>query len=262
MAGVVFPYYELARQLGTEQPVYGLQSVGIAGEAQPLTRIETMAEMYLQAIRQIQPEGPYQLAGWSFGGVVALELAQQLHQAGQTVGLLAIIDTPLAVSTLGASRLFLTTVLPYLWPYMADYLAQRSVLLQPGVTERQPSWLARKLGRLFQKKDRADASPKLNFDTPGVQRLLRVLQANIQAGRQYKPERYPGQVTLFKTAINHRGVTWGWGDVATGGIELHSLPGHHMNLLRSPQVEVLAEQLAACLAQPNGDDPRVLTAVA
>ncbi|MCB0213532.1 MAG: hypothetical protein KDJ52_29585, partial [Anaerolineae bacterium] len=217
VAGVVFPYYDLALRLGAEQPVYGLQSVGIAGEAEPLTQVEAMAETYLEAIRQIQPEGPYQLAGWSFGGLIALEMAQQLHQARQEVGLLAIIDTPLTLSPLGASKVFLTTVLPHLWPYVSDYLAQQS--------------------------GRSQSKSRLNFKSPEVQRLMRVLRANLQAGRRYRPQRYPGQITLFKTAISHRSVTWGWDDIASSGVEIDSIPGHHMNVLRSPQVETLAEKL-------------------
>ncbi|MCB0207968.1 MAG: amino acid adenylation domain-containing protein [Anaerolineae bacterium] len=242
VAGVVFPYYELALQIGTKQPVYGLQSVGIAGEAEPLTQVEAMAETYLEAIRHVQPEGPYQLAGWSFGGLVALEMAQQLHQAGQAVGLLAVIDTPLTVSPVGASKLFLTTVLPHLRPYMSDYLAQQA-------DRERSSWWVRRLSRLVQKN--GDGTPKLDFDTPEVQRLLRVLRANLRAGRQYQPLPYLGRVTLFKTQAGHPGATWGWGDITRGGIELHSIPGHHMNVLRSPQVEVLAEKLATCLAQPD-----------
>jgi hypothetical protein len=95
LAGLIFPYYELALQLGPDQPVYGLQSIGIAGEASPVIRIESMAEHYLAAIRQIQPEGPYQLAGWSFGGKVALEMAQQLHKTGESLALLGMIDARL-----------------------------------------------------------------------------------------------------------------------------------------------------------------------
>src|SRR5687767_11584834 len=80
LAGLVFPYYELALHLGPDQPVYGLQSIGIAGKASPLIQVEAMAEHYLAAIHQVQPEGPYQLAGWSFGGTLALEMAHQLQK--------------------------------------------------------------------------------------------------------------------------------------------------------------------------------------
>jgi len=225
LAGLVFPYHELALHLGPDQPVYGLQSVGISGEAPPLIRIETMAEHYLAAIRQVQPEGPYQLAGWSFGGTVALEMAQQLQKAGEAVALLAVIDTRLYPSRFATvwhgSRVFLTSLLPNLWPYISDYLH-----LEPGRGTKLP-----------------------NSKTSELRRLLQVFKANVLADSRYRPQRYPGQVTLFKTA--HQDSTWGWGDIAANGVELHQIPGHHMNVLRPPQVQILAEKLSACLAQPD-----------
>jgi thioesterase domain-containing protein len=112
-------------------------------------------------------------------------------------------------------------MLPYLWPYLSDYLK-----LQPV--------------------DRAEKTKLPSFKTPEFKRLLQVFQANVRADSRYRPQRYPGQVTLFKTA--DQDSTWGWGDIAAEGVELHQIPGQHMNLLRPPQVQVLAEKISACLA--------------
>ncbi|HSJ88009.1 MAG TPA: thioesterase domain-containing protein, partial [Anaerolineales bacterium] len=228
LAGLVFPYHELANHLGPDQPVYGLQSIGIAGEASPLNQIEAMAEQYLAAIHQVQPEGPYQLAGWSFGGTIALEMAQQLQEIGESVALLAIIDTRIYSTGLATfwhgSRVFLTSMLPHLGPYISDYLHLQSA--EPGGETKLPK-----------------------FKTSEFKRLLQVFQANVRADSRYRPQRYLGKVTLFKTA--HQDSTWGWGDIAADGVELYQIPGHHMNVLRPPQVQVLAEKLSACLAQPD-----------
>ncbi|MCB0213531.1 MAG: hypothetical protein KDJ52_29580, partial [Anaerolineae bacterium] len=62
------------------------------------------------------------------------------------------------------------------------------------------------------------------------------MRANLRTGRRYQPQPYPGRVTLFKTTVSLSSTTWGWGDIARGGIELHAIPGHHMNVLRSPQI--------------------------
>jgi thioesterase domain-containing protein len=86
-------YYELAYLWGFDQPFYGLQPLGLDGEQSPFTRIEEMAAHYIEALRQVQPSGPYFLGGWSFGGLVAFEMAQQLLRAGHQVALLAIFDT-------------------------------------------------------------------------------------------------------------------------------------------------------------------------
>jgi thioesterase domain-containing protein len=232
LAGLVFPYYELALHLGPDQPVYGLQSIGIAGEASPLNQIEAMAGHYLTAIRQVQPEGPYQLAGWSFGGKVALEMAQQLQKGGESVALLAIIDARLYSTRVATfwhgSRVFLTSMLPHLRPYLSDYLSLQST--HPEQAEQQPT-------------------PK--FKTGEFKRLLQIFQANVGADSRYRPQRYPGRVTLFRTATRSQDSTWGWGDIAADGVELHQIPGHHMNVLRPPQVQILAEKLSACLAQPD-----------
>jgi amino acid adenylation domain-containing protein len=228
LAGLVFPYHELAIHLGADQPVYGLQSIGIAGEASPVVRVEDMAEHYLAAIRQVQPEGPYQLAGWSFGGTVALEMAQQIQKAGQSVTLLAVIDTRLYSTRFATlwhgSRVFLTSMLPQLWPYISEYVRLQTA--EPGGRTKLP-----------------------NLKTSEVKRLLQVFQANLRADSRYRPRRYQGRVTLFKAAQDDS--TWGWGDIAAGGVALHQIPGHHMNVLRPPQVQVLAQKLSACLAGPD-----------
>jgi thioesterase domain-containing protein/acyl carrier protein len=228
LAGLVFPYHELTLHLGSDQPVYGLQSIGIDGEASPLVKIEDMAEHYLAAIHQVQPEGPYQLAGWSFGGTVALEIAQQLQKARESVALLAIIDSRLYSTRYArlwhGSRVFLTSMLPYLKPYIIEYLHLQKAQPAGGIRRR-------------------------NFQTSEFKRLLKVFQANVWADSRYRPQRYPGRVTLFKTS--QEASTWGWGDIAADGVELHPIPGHHMNVLRPPQVKVLADKLSACLAQQD-----------
>src|SRR5208337_925652 len=91
--GHVFPYVHLAQFLGHDQPCYGLQARGLEDGQDPHTRIEDMAAWYIQALQTVQPTGPYLLGGWSMGGVVAFEMAQQLHAQGQRAALLALLDT-------------------------------------------------------------------------------------------------------------------------------------------------------------------------
>jgi thioesterase domain-containing protein len=89
--------YNLARELGPNQPFYGLQGVGLDGDAEPHTTVEDMAAHYIAEIRSVQPVGPYHLAGHSLGGWVAFEMARQLQRDGHEVSMLAIIDTPVPV---------------------------------------------------------------------------------------------------------------------------------------------------------------------
>src|SRR5262249_52982882 len=85
---------ELARQLGTGHPFYALQAAGLDEGQEPLDRLEEMAARYAEAIRTVQPEGPYHLGGWSLGGLVAFEMARQLTEQGYEVATLAVLDVP------------------------------------------------------------------------------------------------------------------------------------------------------------------------
>ncbi|NJR39397.1 MAG: amino acid adenylation domain-containing protein [Leptolyngbyaceae cyanobacterium CSU_1_4] len=125
MFGVVFPYLELAHHLGSDRSFYGLQPLGLDGKSTPLNRIEAIAAYYIRAIQTLQPQGPYFLGGWSFGGLVAFEMAQQLTQAGQEIALLAILDTPAPTnrqpSFYQAVKYLLGTALWSTLPFLLDY---------------------------------------------------------------------------------------------------------------------------------------------
>src|SRR6185436_6617260 len=92
-AGSVLLFRALAAGLGKERPVHALQPLGERRGQRPLSRVEDIAAFYLAAIRQVQPCGPYLLAGWSFGGYVAFEMARQISDSGEQVDLLAMLDT-------------------------------------------------------------------------------------------------------------------------------------------------------------------------
>src|SRR5262249_19016755 len=90
--GGVLCYVDLAYYLGPHYPVYGLKARGWDDGQEPSESIEEMASTYVEAIREAQPAGPYRLAGWFFGALVALEMAQQLRRRGEEVGFLASFD--------------------------------------------------------------------------------------------------------------------------------------------------------------------------
>jgi thioesterase domain-containing protein len=92
MDGGVFYFHNLATALGDDQPVYGLQAQGMDGNSLPLLTVEEMATLYLRELRGVQPEGPYQLAGYCFGAEIALQIVRKLRAAGQDVSFFAAID--------------------------------------------------------------------------------------------------------------------------------------------------------------------------
>ena len=91
--GVVFPYYNLAPYLGDERPIYGLQDPGLEKGHAPFETVEDLAAYYISAMKTVQPQGPYMMGGWSFGGTVAFEMAQQLRRAGR-VGVRVVCTAP------------------------------------------------------------------------------------------------------------------------------------------------------------------------
>src|SRR4051812_33676875 len=91
LSGLV-QFSELALHIRTRHPIYGIQARGIDGLQEPLTSVPEMADYYLQELNSIQPRGPYLLIGYSFGGLVALEMAQRLSARGERIALLALLD--------------------------------------------------------------------------------------------------------------------------------------------------------------------------
>jgi len=274
--GVVFPYYELAYHLGSDQPFYALQSLGIDGKHPPLTRIEEMATYYIKALRTVQPEGPYYLGGWSFGGLVAFEMAQQLQREGHEVALLAILDTLAPVAANKPSlwegyKFLFTTVRRSIWPFLVDYFyllttqnqQQRNVVQRnqfgDRIFPRYPN-LNQILRRLVSKlswhslmEQAAIANLMSQESKPQILRELTirpmfpVFQANSQATLSYAPQPYPKRITLFRTSIevtkNPDNPTLGWNELTPEGVDVHLVPGNHLTMLKIPNVQVLAKQL-------------------
>ncbi|MBT3399427.1 MAG: amino acid adenylation domain-containing protein, partial [Rhodospirillaceae bacterium] len=96
--GLVLVYETLVAGIGPNIPLYGLQARGLENDDPPHRSVSEMAACYLEAIQRFQPNGPYRLLGWSFGGMVAHEMARQLEAVGQTVELLALLDSRLHLS--------------------------------------------------------------------------------------------------------------------------------------------------------------------
>lgn len=109
--GTVFCYRDLARCLGTDQPFYAFQAAGLYGDPAPRGRLESIAAAYVDEMHHAQPEGPYQLGGWSVGGILAFEMAQQLTALGQEVSVLVLIDSYLPRTSQGLPRLSLDLIL-------------------------------------------------------------------------------------------------------------------------------------------------------
>jgi aspartate racemase len=222
IGGTVLRFYDLARHLGPDQPVYGLQAQGMSGKHPCHSRVEDMAAHYLTEIRRLQPQGPYYIAGLSFGGQVAFEIARQLSTSGEEIVFLALLDS---------------------------YLPKP----EPGVFER--------LLLAPLRDGRGQLSRKLKSLPQGVRRrwsnlrlpraLKNVRAAALRAERQYVAQAYPGRVTLFRAS--KRDAVYGvdqvkaWETVSLGGVEVYEIPGEHATIMLEPQIRQLAAQMRAWL---------------
>ncbi|WP_445251739.1 MULTISPECIES: non-ribosomal peptide synthetase [unclassified Microcoleus] len=274
--GVVFPYCELAFGLGENQPFYGLQPKGIDGESSPLTSIEDMAADYIAALRTVQPKGPYFLGGWSFGGLVAFEMAQQLLAAGDEVALLAVLDTLAPVSANKPSfwdgcKFILTTVSRSIWPFVVDYfrlVAAAENVQSGGIAAKFPKLnkmlnLAANFLHRWNWKQAvmvsilSQESKERSWRELAIPSMFTVFQANSQATLSYVPKIYPQRITLFRSreqlSMSNQDTTLGWSELTTQKVEVIRVPGNHLTMLRKPCVEVLAQQLKHCLEKELSD---------
>lgn len=249
--GSVFCYRELAKHLGTERHIYGLQSPGLDAEPPGRLGLEEMARGYVEAVRGVQPEGPYLLAGWSMGGVIAYEIAQQLLKRGERIALLALIDIyPRPARERGEYD----NIAELEW-----FLKELS--LSFGKEAPVSSEALRRLGpreRLTYVLEQVRAADFVDAETelPYLRRVLEVFEGNINALMSYEPEPYAGRITLFKTGEppgeSPRAPRVEYNTLAVGGIDVYAVPGEHFTVLREPHVRLLARELQDCLA----DQPR------
>lgn len=220
VGGNVVGFRDLGRHMGPTHPFYGLQARGLDGREPHLSSIEEMASHYLREIASVQPRGPYFLGGFSFGGLVAYEMAQQLRAQGEEVGLLVLFDT-----------------------YPGNLSPMTSSLLK---SLRKPSkQLLVQLGRSVRRRTRV-LWRMLTFPRP----LREVFQANGRAAGKYRLKPFTGPVMLFRASeqsLRNEDPYAAWRELLAGGLEIQDIPGSHNGILVEPEVAVLAQRLRSCI---------------
>jgi thioesterase domain-containing protein len=234
IGGSLLSFMELAAQLGPEQPVYGLQLPASIDEHQ--ADVRSVAENYLRQVRAIQPSGPYHFAGHSSGGLVVFEMACQLSEQGDTVGLLALLDCDPDTGK-SAHQPFRD------WNSLKASFSRARKALQVrtfGVREALISridyqrikikiWRASRSRRAGRTGGRVEAEGYLAL-----------------ALREYELRPYPGNITLF-IAQNEPGpkgeLASAWQGKILGGCETRLIPGTHRTILTRPHVISLAREI-------------------
>lgn len=269
MWGHVSDYYSLARHLGPDQPVYGLQAKGIDGTETPPTRIEDMAAQYVQDIRSCFPSGPYLLCGYSAGGLVAWEVAQQLLAQGQRVALLALLDAGLYANP----ALVPERVSPF--PVFFQRIQGHVDALGESSSRDRLAYISRRLKARWRRRASAGVLPALagseaeSPQSPATELIeptaatsvtrKALVEVHRAARRAYLPRQYPGPVTVFLARelwVDVRRDPRLPGRLAAGPVEIHRVSGTHYTFMAEPRVRVTAKSLRGCIDKAIEPAPR------
>ncbi len=270
---------KLADYIESGQPFYAFQARGIEPGQIPSRYIEEMAASYVAEMRRHFPEGPYLLGGYSMGGVVAFEMAQQLREQGQSVALLAIIDVPAQDPGLRVVK----RVIDFIGNLAGGGIEKREHLflrsrniyfrLRYFLNLKSTNKVSYLLGLVNALKAKLSGNEDFTPETENYvvegdestaiddQRIRMVYAVNERAFRLYIPRSYPGSITLFKSSDGYQDVekdhSWmpdlGWRKVVQGEIESFVIPGNHYQIIRDPHVRQLGELLNQCIARAQSE---------
>lgn len=239
VGGNVLNYSTLIPYLGADQPLYGLQSQGLDGITPPFQDIKQMAAHYIREIKAVQPHGPYYLGGGSMGGMIALEAAQQLQKQGKRIAILVMFDS------VGPN--YVSSKFDRMIRRVKNYKVRETL-----------SYTKERISEYVE--DKNNMSQCLKYQEKGEQipqdlRLWFVRKMNYIAMDIYEYSLpYEGKITLLKGTDEKEGLfsdpQRGWGGLATQGLSIYEIPGHHDNLVEQP---LLGKLLAKCLKEAQAE---------
>ena len=249
----------LPEYLGADQPVFGLEHQSQDGTLAEYTQVETIAEHYLWQIRNVQPQGPYMLSGYSFGGTIAFEIAKRLEKQGETVSLLAMLDAPFpgaevspfaiqarrqasaAASRRSGNFVFHVHNLARLGLFdQAKYISFRIAdRINAIIGDDLRKNYKRLLCRCYVKFARRLPSSLRSFYVREVYRL---------ALRDYSPEMFAGRAVYFKSMDQSSFSQEAWRNLMRDGLEVYEVPGNHVDVIKTKNAAAWAPRLKSCIA--------------
>jgi acetoacetyl-CoA synthetase len=238
LGGSVIDFFQVVKHIRTPHPIQGMQAKGIDGTEDPFDRIEHMAQFHLDAIRQVQPHGPYLLAGYSLGGLVMFEIAQRLTAEGEKVALLAMLDSYPDIRYLS--------------------LAQRSRLVTRLATRRATTAMKLPVGEalslIIRPSRRRALAPRVSYQLPVDVSLSPAMQRARECAylalTRYKPRFYAGKIRFIRAEIptdfpaDPAAV---WAHLANE-FEVETVPGDHLGIMSS-HYEKLASAISRCVEE-------------
>jgi thioesterase domain-containing protein len=233
----------VARHLPDDQPVYAAQAPEARGDGASPGTVEEVAATYVEALRTIEPDGPYHLIGWSAGGVVAFEMARQLQAAGAPVGVVVLGDSaPPGQRPLDDSP-----------PSVADLLRGRRGLRLAEVPAAAVSDARRLAHRLRAAARRA--APPVDVDVDVAARReeeanrwrRRVARSTHDLAVSYRPSPYAGHAVLLHCIGTDDAAIAAWRSLCHGGLEVHDIDAPHQHLFVEPALSAVGAIVARLL---------------
>nr|WP_275402453.1 amino acid adenylation domain-containing protein [Streptomyces sp. SID13031] len=244
--GNVLSYVPIAERIGSDFPMYGLQARGLERDQEPIGDLQRMASTYTEAIRTQQPAGPYIVAGWSFGGMVALEIANQLIDLGEEVAELIMVDT----GTNDASPRTMDPQDPAFLSGVAQFISNGHVA---GLSAAELSAVAPddRVNHVVELGRSAGTLPP-GFEVADLDRFLAVYAACNEAYRAYRPRQLPPRTTLVRAEQNpDPDPQLGWSMPAGGRLRVIDAPGNHVTVMNGSNIEAFAPELAKTLVEAS-----------
>jgi len=247
----VLLFNAVAMGLSPDQPVYGLQAKGLNGIDEPLTRIEDMAAHYIDSILAQNPGGPYALAGFSFGGIIAYEMARQLQEMGREVNLVALFDTN-AYNTIFYDPI--GTKLRKQFSYYANNIVHTLKFVNgfSNTVVEKSTLLKRKVIRRYWSLTKKQDQPGFfgyshKIDKCNQEALVRY---------QLKPQNIKVDVFKAETRTFYVKDTafLGWRPFALNGVTVHNIPGEHNTIFKAPNDKIFAAELQKCLDRVSAEE--------
>ena len=239
MGGHAYFYRDLGQSLGTEFPVFSFEALDENGEGVAYNRIEQFAESFLENLLRLRPQGPYFLGGSSFGGMVAYEMAVQLQALGKEAPLLALIDTPGPSAIPGRMETEEAII-----EYMTKGTLQEHTFPDDFETYNNEN----KLLYLFKNTPEYQGLLPVNLEPAAIQFWFKVMIGKLQSVSNYHLKNYKGKILYFNAEELREGYDpenpfEPWRQSADQGLDLFKVPGNHITMNYSPNVDALTKVL-------------------
>jgi amino acid adenylation domain-containing protein len=237
--GHVLDLRNLSMHLGSQQPFYALQQLGLDSQNRPPTSMTEMAQQYLAEIRRVQNKGPYQLGGYCYGGFVAMEMVRLLQQVGESVSLLALIDTNCPFEPLKPS---MRLRLGKLWHRVVygKKIHWRNIVENYciGIIQSARSAVLHTIWRYYLLREQ----PVPRF-LGEPQTLLEMIE------KDYVPQPINCKAVVFVASQGAIAIPTKelWQNLIKGDVTIHEIPVTAAAILSEPQVSLLANSLEPCL---------------